>query len=116
MNSDERDDLWELLGKAKAPAVSPYFSRNVLRAIREEEAAPQGWLARLVAHWRTVAVAAAAVVVIAGGAFFYPQPQPDPLVALARQVSVSPDYQVITHLDELLDSEQNSIWLEASAY
>ena len=39
MNTEEHDDLWRLLGKAKAPAVSAFFSRNVLRAIRE--AAPE---------------------------------------------------------------------------
>ena len=36
------------------------------------------------------------------------------MLLLAQEVSVSPDYQVISNLDELLDSERNSIWLEAS--
>jgi len=30
----ENDDLWMLLGQAKAVVVSPYFSRRVLRDIR----------------------------------------------------------------------------------
>ena len=37
MNHDEEhDELWQLLGKANQPQPSPFFSRNVLRAIREE--------------------------------------------------------------------------------
>jgi hypothetical protein len=36
------------------------------------------------------------------------------LVTIAQRVSDSPDYQVIAHLDELLDTEENTIWLEAS--
>ena len=32
----ENDELWELLGHAKPVAVSPYFSRRVLRDIRQQ--------------------------------------------------------------------------------
>ena len=53
-------------------------------------------------------VAAAAVLM------FNSFDQPDSVALLAQQVSTSPDYQVISHLDELLDSEQNSVWLESS--
>ena len=46
MNTDDKDDndkLWELLGKSRRPTVSPFFSRNILRAVRQEtqEASPQ---------------------------------------------------------------------------
>ena len=34
----ENDELWELLGRAKPVAVSPYFSRRVLREIRLQPA------------------------------------------------------------------------------
>ena len=37
MNADDNDKLWELLGKTRQPAVSPFFARNVLRAVRQEE-------------------------------------------------------------------------------
>src|SRR5882757_4146479 len=104
MNTDEQDDLWRLLGHAKAPSVSPFFSRNILRAIREEKQEKPGifgWL-----HWRWFALSASASVllVVSGLAFHHSiqPPQPDPVVLLAQQVSTSPDYQVINHLDELL--------------
>ena len=118
MNTEEHDDLWELLGKARETKVSPFFSRNVLRAIREEEQEKVGFFSWLRAHWKvaTVSFGLVAAVAIVSVEQLERKERPDPLVALATQVSASPDYQVINHLDELLDSEQNSVWLEASAY
>lgn len=41
MNEDwDNDALWDLLGKAKPAPVSPFFSRNILRAIRRNPARP----------------------------------------------------------------------------
>lgn len=36
----ENDALWELLGHARTASVSPYFSRRVLRDIRQSPAQP----------------------------------------------------------------------------
>jgi hypothetical protein len=115
MNTEEHDDLWALLGKAKEIKVSPFFSRNVLRAIRESESEETGVFTWLRARWRIVSIAAGVAAVVAVASVGRVE-RPDPLLVLANQVSSSPDYQVINHLDELLDSEQNSVWLEASAY
>jgi hypothetical protein len=41
-----------------------------------------------------------------------PAPQAEQINLLAEQFSTSPDYQVVNHLDELLDSEKNSVWLD----
>jgi hypothetical protein len=115
MNTDEQDNLWRLMGRAKAPEVSPFFSRNVLRAIREEkQEKPSLWSSL---HWRWLALSAsAAVLLVASGLALHrpvqPAPQADPVMVLAQQVSASPDYQVINHLDELLASEETSIWLD----
>lgn len=116
MNTEERDELWALLGRAKTPAVSPFFSRNVLRAIREAAQERPGFGAWLQRHWRAAAVSACAAAVALGFALMHEARQPDPVVLLAQEVSVSPDYQVISNLDELLDSERNSVWLEASIH
>lgn len=115
MNTEEHDDLWELLGKAKTTKASPFFSRNVLRAIRESRPESAGLFGWLRTRW-TVAVVSTAAVAVAAVLIVERTERPDPLLLLASQVSASPDYQVINHLDELLDSEQNSVWLEASAY
>ena len=112
MNTDEHDDLWHLLGKAKVPDVSPFFSRNILRALRgatPEESGIFVWLRR---RWQVTAVGACAVLV-AGFALLPQGEQPDQTtMLLAQEVSQSSDYQVISHLDELLASEASSVWLE----
>ena len=115
MNSEEHDDLWELLGKAKATKASPFFSRNVLRAIHESQPETVGIVAWLRLRWKFAAIGLSFAAVVAMVSVERAE-RPDPLLVLANQVSMSPDYQVINHLDELLDSEQNSVWLEASAY
>ncbi len=115
MNTEEHDDLWDLLGKAKETKASPFFSRNVLRAIRESQGDQGGFFAWLRARWALTAISVSVLAAVAVVAVERSE-QPDPLMVLANQVSASPDYQVITHLDELLDSEHNNVWLEASAY
>ena len=132
MKNDEQDDLWELLGRAKAPHVSPFFSRNVLRAIREEkQEKPLAFRFRW--RWLTLSATACGIVVAAIIAFQHtpvpqaspapvaaqqtqmqepPSAQPDQVAVLAQEVSASPDYQVINHLDELLASEETSVWLD----
>jgi hypothetical protein len=121
MNTEEQDDLWRLLGKARTPSISPFFSRNVVRAARELTCGEKSGVASgvssgvvrwLRSHWAVAAVGACAVVV--SGLIFMPRPAPqaEQINLLAEQFSTSPDYQVVNHLDELLDSEKNSVWLD----
>jgi len=112
---DEHDDLWRLLGKAREPRVSPFFARNVVRSIREESAPAAGWWTWLRARWQVAAIGVAAVAVVCAVSLERAA-QPDPVFVLASRVSASPDLLVISQLDELLDSEQNSVWLDASPY
>jgi hypothetical protein len=113
MNPEEHDDLWHLLGKARAPQPSPFFSRNVLRTLRNQGQSRPTGIFGLLRKWRVPAVTAG-LVFAAAALMLNRVDQPDSVTLLAQEVSVSPDYQVITHLDELLDSEQNSVWLESS--
>jgi hypothetical protein len=118
MNKEENDDLWELLGKARQPAVSPFFSRNVLREVRN---LPQergfdflGWLRQ---RWQVAALAVCVIAVaLAGGAFIERNDEEQQIAAIAQTVTESPDYEVIAHLDELLAYEENSVWLESNVY
>lgn len=54
----ENDALWNLLGQTSQPKVSPFFSRNVLRKIRQSAPAMSPWVPR----WLTPAAFAALVV------------------------------------------------------
>jgi hypothetical protein len=134
MKTDEHDELWELLGRAREPKVSPFFSRNVLRDVRNLRQERPGFWHWLTRHWQIPAVTLAAFALAAGAVFeenagrinhsspvknistpvaALEDPQ---LLVMAERVSDSPDYRVIGNLDELLDSEHNSIWLGADAY
>lgn len=112
MNTDDHDDLWHLLGKARRPAVSPFFSRNVLRAIRTEKQETPGVLAWLRHHWKIPALGTCALAI--AGLVLLPSAEhsDQTTVHLAEQVSQSIDYQVIANLDELLASEENLAWIE----
>ena len=112
MNTNEHDDLWHLLGKAKAPTAAPFFSRNILRAIRAEQQERRGALPWLRRHWQ-LATASACALIIAGFALLpAPEHSDSTTMLLAEEVSQSIDYQVIDNLDELIASEENLAWLE----
>lgn len=122
MNPEEHDDLWRLLGKAKPTVVSPFFARNVLRAIRaQEQSAPAktgfwgfcGFWILVRQNWQLTSMAIVLIGILSVS--IWPQPdQGDLLADLAQEVSISPDYAVIGHLDELLAYEENSVWLDNS--
>jgi hypothetical protein len=113
MNHEEHDDLWDLLGHARTAKASPFFARNVLRAIREEEPTASGVGSWLIRRWPILAAAACALL-FAGVSLM---PKPEPVVSvetLAVHVTESPDYAVIGNLDELLAAQESSAWLTTS--
>jgi len=115
MNQEEDDSLWKLLGKAREPVVPPFFASKVLRAIREQSEARPGvwvWLRR---RWFVPLGAAAACTVAAFFAFHTPPVAPagDPLEEMAGVVASSGD--TMPSLNELLASQDHSIWLEADS-
>ena len=114
---ERHDDLWRLLGKARPPAVSPFFTRNVLREVRGLRQEQPGFFAILRRRWQlTLATAAAGCIAVVAASQFLGgdlrNGQTDPLSAIAQQVSDSPDYYVINDLDDLLASEESSVWLD----
>ena len=58
-DSPENDDLWNLLGQASQHQASPFFSRNVLRSIRQSAHAPSPWF---IPRWLASAAFAALVL------------------------------------------------------
>jgi hypothetical protein len=126
-NTDDNDKLWELLGKARQPTVSPFFARNVLRAVRqesqEEEARPvHGFfrtLVRLLRRWTwqiTIAstCAIAALITVAPTNFVRHHHRTPVQATVDTRIVGNPDYEVIKHLDELVADEESSLWLDDS--
>ena len=116
MKREDDQQLWDLLGQADEPKLSPFFTRNVLRQIRQE---PR-WFEQ-VRSWlrlrRLVPASGLALVVIAAIIFAHnpllrQKPvaaEPDPVAKIDAQ-----DYEVVADLDELLASDENNLWDEDS--
>lgn len=129
MSDPDRDDvLWELLGKARPTKVSPFFARNVLRRLREQEQDVRpGLFARILSQHRRWAALAASLAVIAAASAVFPRVQKSPVPEIAQidateamepvteQIAASPDYELIVQLDELLAYEKNTLWIDDSA-
>ena len=118
---DEQDDLWRLLGSARPAKVSPFFARNVLREVRALKQEQPGFFAMLLRRWRLALATAAAGCIALAAAFHFldsdlRERQVESLAAIVEQVSDSPDYFVINDLDDLLASEESSVWLDSSVH
>src|SRR5689334_6656775 len=113
MRREDDQKLWDLLGQARTPAVSPFFARNVLRTVREQPEflrSLREWfrLSRLVPA-ATVAVALIVTVFVAR------VPMPSAETAAVNDsdpvASIDPqDYEVVADLDELVASDENALW------
>ena len=108
MNREDDEQLWDLLGAARRPEASPFFARNVLREVREGRPFSRTlWLS-----WRRLIpvsgiVAAVAAIFLAYTFTFRPSPggDDDTIARIDAQ-----DYEVVADLDDLLASDENSLW------
>ena len=111
MERQDDKELWDILGRVPAPALSPFFARNVLRKIRQETTGferARNWfsLRRLVA-------ASAVAIVVAGMAIatHHPVSQTASANDLDVVAKIDPqDYDVVADLDELIAWDENSVW------
>jgi hypothetical protein len=114
MQPEDDQQLWDLLGRTAEPRLSPFFARNVVREIRPEASRfgrAQNWFSLR----RLVAASAVAVVVIGmaiathapGWSKKSPERAPDVVAKIDPQ-----DFDVVADLDELLVSDEDSLWTE----
>lgn len=111
MKREDDQQLWDLLGQARAPQLSPFFARNLVRAVRQ---APQrgiwlrGWLRlrRLVPAAAIAAAVVAALLAVYRPAVLRPaENAPDVVAKIDPQ-----DYDVVADLDELLVTDETNLW------
>jgi hypothetical protein len=118
MKREEDEKLWDLLGRAAKPEVSPFFARNVLRQIRVQPhwlLATRRWFRpeRLIPVSALAAVLVAATLINSGSAL---RQQPAPAYNSDPVAQVDPkDYEVVVDLDELLASDENGLWDDNSS-
>jgi hypothetical protein len=108
MRREEDERLWDLLGHSAEPNVSPFFSRNVLRKIREAqgEAPPRSW-------WNLrwlVPATGVAVAIIAAVSLRIQAPHSNHSNSRADVVAFADaqDSDLITDLDDLVASDDGS--------
>ncbi len=108
MKRDDDRELWDLLGQAPEPRISPFFSRNILREIRNpgDWATLRGWLTL-----RRLIPAAGVAGVFIAVVFLRMHTSVAPLAGSQSDMLASvdaQDYEVIADLDDLLASDDNN--------
>jgi hypothetical protein len=112
MKREDDEQLWQLLGRAAEYKPSPFFARNVLREIRQDRRTPGtagAWLS-----WRRLLPASAALGAIVAGILalqhpIKPQGQPGGDADVVAKIDPQ-DYDVVADLDDLLATDDNSLW------
>lgn len=111
MKREDDQELWDLLGKSSAPAVSPFFARNVVRQVRQEGTSRGSFWVWL--RPRVLIPAAAVAVIAAGFAVSLDKPQSPSVESVPEAVAAldPQDYEVVADLDNLLAfEEEESLW------
>ena len=108
MKREDDQELWDLLGQAAEPKISPFFARNVVREIRQPGAwtTLRGWLnlRRLIpASGMVAALLAVAFLRMHTAVAPLANPSSDGLANMDPQ-----DYEVISDLDDLLASDDSN--------
>jgi hypothetical protein len=112
MRREEDQELWDLLGHGRQPRLSAFFARDVIRRLREEPRPFDRVRSWFNLRWLVPASALAAAIIAAVIVTQRPALRP----ALSDNVpdvvaKIDPqDYEVVADLDELLASDENSLW------
>ena len=115
MKREDDQELWDLLGRAGRPTLSPFFARNVLREVRQQRTWREN-LGRWFGARRLIPAAAVAVAIIAaaitvqrpGGTGMSSEQLPETIAQLDPI-----DYEVVADLDDLLALEEDSLWTDS---
>jgi len=113
MDREDDKELWDVLGRVPEATLSPFFSRNVVRSVRQEATRfdrMRSWFS-----WRRLAAASAVLIVVIGMAIapHHPVSQTKALNDPDLVAKIDPqDYDVVADLDELIAWDENSVWEE----
>lgn len=110
MKREDDQQLWDLLGRAAEPKLSPFFARNAVRAVRQHShrgAWPRWFeLRRLVPAAGIAAAVVAALLTVHRAAIHRPtENAPEVIARIEPQ-----DYDVVADLDELLVTDESNLW------
>lgn len=114
MKREEDEKLWDLLGHSAEPKVSPFFARNVVRKIRQaqgEMPARPWWNLRWLVPASGVAVAVIAALLLR---MQVPQERPAEPREDGLALSEVPDIELIADLEDLVGSDEASVFEDES--
>lgn len=102
MNREDDNQLWDLLGNARKPRLSAFFSRNVLRQVKQEPEllrSASSWL-----NWKILAPASlvAAAVIIAGAVFMRTAPDSSHAPVKEKVVAATPPEPVKEKIEKIV--------------
>ena len=108
MKRDDDQELWDLLGQAAEPKISPFFARNVVREVRTAGQAStwRRWLypRRLIPAAGMAAVLVALTLLrLSAPVAPMANPPSDSVASVEAQ-----DYEVMADLDDLLASDDGN--------
>jgi hypothetical protein len=114
MRREEDQELWDLLGHGRQPRLSAFFARDVVRRLREEPRRFDRVGRWFSLPWLIPASALAAAIIAAVVMMQRPTSRPGVSESVPEVVAkIDPqDYEVVADLDELLASDENSLWDE----
>ncbi len=93
----ENDSLWDLLGHARPVSVSPFFSRNILREIRQST--PHSLIPAFLLRW----LGAGALAILTAGFFLNLHPESE------DRAEFSEVFDTVAGLDTLIASGEVSM-------
>jgi hypothetical protein len=106
MNREEDPQLWDLLGRAKSATPSPFFARNVVRAVRGQSRNREGLFAWL--SLRRVIPALSTVIAVVVTAFTFQvlhhQDQPSQAGLASAEIQ---DADLVADLDILVSDDDS---------
>lgn len=111
MQREDDQQLWDLLGHAAEPQLSPFFARNLGRIVRNRSqtfGSLRAWLSlrRLIPATGLAATVIAAILMLHHPAVRRStEAAPDVVAKIDPQ-----DYEVVADLDELLVTDESNLW------
>jgi hypothetical protein len=114
MRREDDQELWDLLGHASGPPkFSEFFARNVVRQVRQESRPFFEQFQKWLSLRRLIPASVVAIALVA--TFIAVRPPSPPRQALDGAPDVvakvdMKDYDVVADLDELIASDENSLW------
>ncbi len=123
-DNNEKDELWELLGKAPNPQPSQFFTQKVLSKVqgKKNKSLLGSWLSLKLLAPATAAVIALASIVIIGSQTsnfdtatqLASANEIPPIVATNEELAI--EYLLFADLDSIMDAEESALWASASSF